>query len=164
MRPPTRMAAVAAVSHPSTVYGLRLPTLEYRNPRRHPPATARPGLSRRGCALRRRWRLGGRQDPAGPAGMHCAVASSGPFAHLTAPAVHRVASGFGTSCVMTETAAPRRERAGWDQRLQRVAVEKKATAPHAPNPLPCWFHAGAAAAAAVLSGRHITDRVRDCDR
>ena len=94
---------------------------------------------------------------AGPAGMQLPrVALSLTSLHCACRTVHRVVSDFGTSCVMTETAAPRRERAGWDQRLQRVAVEKKPRL-HSlqfPNPLPCWFHAAAVAAVSLVPAHH----------
>ena len=84
--------------------------------------------------------------------------------HCACRTVHRVASGFGTSCVMTESAAPRRERAGWGQRLERVAVEKSHRSTR--SNFQTLFHAGSMLLLLppCLSFRHITDRVRDCDR
>lgn len=106
---------------------------------------------------------------AGPAGMQLPrVALSLTSLHCACRTVHRVVSDFGTSCVMTERSSPLlrggSEQAGCGQRLQRVAVEKSHSSTR--SNFQTLFHAGSMLLLLppCLSFRHITDRVRDCDR
>lgn len=93
--------------------------------------------------------------------------------HCACRTVHRVVSDFGTSCVMTESApvhstAPRRERALSRQAAASgfsASLSKKSHGSTRSN-FQTLFHAGSMLLLLppCLSFRHITDRVRDCDR